>query len=516
MNGLIVWLMAPWAERLGWTLVHFLWQGAAIAAALAVVRIVTADPRLRHAAACAALAAMAAAPVLTFVWLGAGSAELLPAAAAVVAAPASDRIGAVQPPAPDVLRWLVMVWLAGVAVFSMRLACGWVSAMRVRYAGTRPAPREWQRRMDGLAKAIGVARRVRLLVSPRVDVPAVLGWLRPVVLAPVGAFAGLPVEHVEALLAHELAHIQRNDYLINVLQGVVEAVLFYHPAVWWVSKQIRTERELCCDDVAVAASGDVLTYARALAELETCRRLQAGAAVAADGGSLVQRIARLVEPRPSAAQGPGAVWALGVLLMLGIGGLAIHAEQDTPRGEYPTVVRDSIWVDTVKSGDLALEVRALGRLTSATSVELAVAEAVVQHVKLGQAVKMDFGNSTRLVEGRVLRIRPQAQDGTVAVDVQVEAIPASVAQAAAQVDATIHVGALANVVYVGRPATGKADQEVFLFRVEPDGKQAVRTKVMLGRASVNQIEIRSGLQPGERVIVSDMSKYKDAERVNLK
>jgi beta-lactamase regulating signal transducer with metallopeptidase domain len=246
-----------------------------------------------------------------------------------------------QIPAPGILRWLAMVWLGGVAVFSMRLACGWFSVMRVRYAGTRPAPHEWQERIDGLARAIGVAGPVRLLISPRVDVPAVLGWLRPVVLAPVGAFAGLPVEHVEALFAHELAHIRRNDYLINVMQGVVEAVLFYHPAVWWVSKQIRTERELCCDDVA-AASGDVLTYARALAELETCRRLPVGVGVAADVSSLVQRIARLVEPRQSTAQGPGALWLLGLLLMLAIGGLAIHTAEDTPRGEYPTVMRDSV------------------------------------------------------------------------------------------------------------------------------------------------------------------------------
>jgi beta-lactamase regulating signal transducer with metallopeptidase domain len=509
------WLMQPWAERLGWTLLHFLWQGAAIAAALAAARMMKTDPRSRHTAACAALAAMTAAPVLTSVWLGVG-AERIPVPATVAASAGTEGLIAVRTPTPGVLPRLVMIWLAGVGVFSMRLASGWISAMRVRYAGTRPAPREWQERMDGLARAIGVARKVRLLVSSRVDVPAVLGWVRPVVLAPVGALTGLPAQHVEALLAHELAHIRRNDYLINVLQGVVEAVLFYHPAVWWVSKQIRTERELCCDDLAVATGGDVLAYARALADLETSRRLHANVALAADGASLVKRIERLVEPRSSAAQGPGAVWVLSVLLMLGIGGLVIHAAQDTPRGEYPVVMRDSIWMDTVKLGDVALQVRSLGRLTSPTSVELDVAEAQLQHVQLGQDVKFAFQRSSFVGTGRVSVIRPGVQHGVVTVEVQVDAVPANVAQPVAQVDGVIQVGALVNVVCVGRPAAGKAEQEMFLFRLEPDGKQAVRTKAKFGRASVNQIEVRSGLQPGDRVIVSDMSKYADAERVNLK
>ena len=139
--------------------------------------------------------------------------------------------------------------------------------MRLRSRLVRPAPSEWQQALDRLKTRIRVSRPVRLLVSSLVQAPAVVGWLRPVVLVPVGALAGLPAEQIEALLVHELAHIRRHDYLVNVLQSVVEALLFYHPAVWWVSGHIRTEREQCCDDVAVSVSGDVLTYARALAEI---------------------------------------------------------------------------------------------------------------------------------------------------------------------------------------------------------------------------------------------------------
>src|SRR5207249_2224703 len=122
-----------------------------------------------------------------------------------------------------------------------------------------------------LARRVQVPRPVRLLVSAIVQVPTVIGELRPIILMPIGALSGLPPDQVEGLLLHELAHIRRHDYLVNIFQSIVEALLFYHPGVWWISGHIRRERELCCDDLAVSVIGDVLTYARALAELESFR-----------------------------------------------------------------------------------------------------------------------------------------------------------------------------------------------------------------------------------------------------
>ena len=204
------------------------------------------------------------------------------------------------------LLWVVMVWLAGAVVFWVRLAGGWVVAARMRSMLVRRAPPEWQEILRRLGARIGLSRPVRLLVSALVQVPTVVGWLRPVVLVPVGALSGLPAEHLEALLLHELAHIRRHDYLVNILQSVAEALLFYHPAVWWVSGHIRAERELCCDDVAVSVSGDALTYARALAQLESYRPAHLSAAVAANGGSLSDRIARLLgQSRPAVRQRSG-------------------------------------------------------------------------------------------------------------------------------------------------------------------------------------------------------------------
>src|SRR5450432_3529666 len=122
-----------------------------------------------------------------------------------------------------------MVWLAGAVVFWVRLSGGWVVAARMRSVRVRRAPPEWQEMLRKLGARISLSRPVQLLVSALVQVPTVVGWLRPVVLVPVGALVGLPAGHLEALLLHELAHIQRHDYLINILQSIVEAMVFYHP-----------------------------------------------------------------------------------------------------------------------------------------------------------------------------------------------------------------------------------------------------------------------------------------------
>jgi uncharacterized protein (TIGR03435 family) len=186
----------------------------------------------------------------------------------------------------------------------------------MRSIQVRPAPPEWRQTFANLAARLGISRPVRFLVSALVRVPAVVGWLRPVVLVPVGALAGLPAEQMEALLLHELAHIRRYDYLVNLVQSVAEALLFYHPAVWWVSGHIRAEREMCCDDVAARASGDVLTYASALAELESYRAAGVNAAMAANGGSLTDRIARLLGQSRPASQARSGMGAIATTLLL--------------------------------------------------------------------------------------------------------------------------------------------------------------------------------------------------------
>jgi len=289
---------------------HFLWQGTAIAAMFAISRAAAArrlSAPARYRLACAAMVAMLAAPFVTYASL-------------------SDRgtslpYHAIQVPV-SVLPYVVAVWLAGVAVFTIRLIGGCRLALRLRSIGVQAVPSEWLEAFAALVHRMAIAPRAKLLLSTLVETPMVVGWLRPVVLMPIGALTGLPAEHVIALLAHELAHIRRNDYLVNFLQSIAEAVLFYHPAVWWVSEEIRAEREACCDDLAIAAwGGDVGQYARALAGIEARRLSRLRLATAADGGSLVQRIGRLIGRRESLRQmlpTPGAAVALGLLCAVGV------------------------------------------------------------------------------------------------------------------------------------------------------------------------------------------------------
>jgi protocatechuate 3,4-dioxygenase beta subunit len=321
MNSLAGLLAQPWVRRIGWTLLQFLWQGTALALVFAGARTVLRcwlSARARYNMSCLALGAMAAAPLVTFCLTPGMGNRPVPIGSWPFAS-----VDAWQP----VLSWFTAVWAAGVLVFSVRLIFGWRYTTRLRKVGVEPAKAEWQRTFDTLIARLRISRPVRLLVSSVVEVPTVVGWLRPVVLAPTAALTGLPPEYVTALLSHELAHVLRQDYLVNILQSVVEAIFFYHPAVWWVSKQIRAEREYCCDELAVAAIGDALVYATALAELEARRPTHGGVALAANDGSLLNRIRRLVkEPLPVhyALPGAGAAWAMSLLWLVGVVATVCH------------------------------------------------------------------------------------------------------------------------------------------------------------------------------------------------
>ena len=156
-----------------------------------------------------------------------------------------------------------------------RMAGGWWHVRRLHRIALATASSRWQTACRRLAYRLGLPAAAHVVESALVDVPTVVGWLRPAILLPIAALASLSPAQVEAILAHELAHIRRHDYAVNVLQTIAETLLFYHPAVWWISKRIRAEREHCCDDIAVAVCGDPVGYAQALAELESWRTVVA-------------------------------------------------------------------------------------------------------------------------------------------------------------------------------------------------------------------------------------------------
>jgi uncharacterized protein (TIGR03435 family) len=333
-------------ELLGATLLHFLWQGILIAAVYAALRRGSARPQIRYLMACAAMATMAIAPVVTWIVrrptsLGIVAEPASPAAphaasAAVAIAGETLRfISSYEGVSSPWLSWVAAVWIAGVVVFWVRLLGGWMMAERLRRRQVEVAPAQWQQTFDRLRVRLRISRPVQLLISGLVHAPAVVGLLRPVVLVPMSVLTGLSADQVEALLLHELAHIRRHDYLINAIQSIVEALLFYHPAVWWVSGHMRAEREMCCDDAAVAITGDALGFARALAQVGEHEHHRA--AMAATGGSVVNRIARLLGvPRPpSRAHSFAAVAAAAVLVA--IAAVAVVGQTVRPKFEVASI-----------------------------------------------------------------------------------------------------------------------------------------------------------------------------------
>jgi len=169
------------------------------------------------------------------------------------------------------MLWLVEAWFLGVLLLSLRTAGGLFLIERMRRKEIRPVAAELYARCMALQRKMGLDRVIRYCECHRLDAPAVLGWFRPVVLLPVRALTGLNEEQIEAVIAHELAHIRRFDCFVNLFQIATETLLFYHPAVWWVSQRIRAEREHCCDDEAILICGDAVNYARALTLMEEWR-----------------------------------------------------------------------------------------------------------------------------------------------------------------------------------------------------------------------------------------------------
>jgi beta-lactamase regulating signal transducer with metallopeptidase domain len=299
--------MADALRMLGWVIIHAVWQAAVVAGGLALVlRFGRAPAALRYATAYGALLLVAALSAVTGAMLTTLDAAALGgdvgSALTAVKSPstggvpsASGVLFAVHAALAPAVTWLSLAWLAGVAVLLVRWCGAWWILARLATCGARPARAAWNAALMSAAERTGVTTPVTLLESTKVDTPTVVGHRRPVVLLPVPAFEALASAEAESVLAHELAHVRRADFAANGAQALIELLFFFHPAVRWVSRMVREERELCCDDVAVRVAGSRVVYARALARLEAVRSSVGGGrlALAANGGTLLRRIQRL-------------------------------------------------------------------------------------------------------------------------------------------------------------------------------------------------------------------------------
>lgn len=327
MNALLhAWSVSPLVHRICWALIHSLWEGIAVALLLVAVRALMrgCSASARHGAACVALLVFAACPVVTFAWMDRAQPSIVTSSARVevsaeratpvVSEPSIMDAGSIRPAepiqrskpikAPRRLRWefwVVVAWMGGLGLLAMRHVVGWAFLQRLRRVGVSPLQPAMAGMVARLRRMLGLRRPVVVQWSDRVQSPSAFGWWRPIILLPLSLASGLSAQQWELILLHEMAHLRRHDYLINLMQTGIETLLFYHPVTWWISRQIRIEREHACDDAAARLSDDRLGYAGALTKLAELELSLPSLALGAGASrhELYARIARLLRPAPS-------------------------------------------------------------------------------------------------------------------------------------------------------------------------------------------------------------------------
>lgn len=336
------------APALAWALIDFLWQGLLVgwACALLLALMHKASPQARYLVACGALllcvalplagtvqriAHAGAAPVTTLLPMAAGQVAGL-ASAAPAAMIGAGRVAGWEMALQDRLPLVVLCWAIGAGVLALRMVCGLAWVRRRSKPGQYRLDPVWQARLDSMARGMGIARRVTLGLVDDLASPVTAGWWRPVVLVPASLVSGMPPQLLEALLAHELAHVRRCDYVVNLIQSAIEILLFYHPAVWWLSNRIREEREQIADDVAASTLGEPRRLALALSELDLFQ-FTPQLAPAAHGGNLMSRIKRLVRPETEPLNWKLALPILGLATCAAFYSWATPAHAADPRPE---------------------------------------------------------------------------------------------------------------------------------------------------------------------------------------
>ena len=329
--------------RLGWALINFLWQGLVIALVLEIALGLAGrkNASLRYVLCGLALAVMPLCLMATYWALG----REIPAmtdGTISTGAVATGAISSHEPPLSFALQpavhaitevasretpfldlnrcmpGIAACWLMGVVLLTGRKAGGFYVLWRLQKRGVSGPSNAMAELFLQACDKIGVdSRRVSLKISSLVQVPITMGWLRTIVLFPAALLSGLNTNEIELLLAHELAHIRRCDYLVNLLQTVIETLFFYHPFTWWISRRMRQERENGCDDLVATSSTEALAYAKVLLHLESLRTPSASLATAANGGSLLQRVERLIGC-PTSNSGMGLPSLLVLLFILGV------------------------------------------------------------------------------------------------------------------------------------------------------------------------------------------------------
>ncbi|TLU97878.1 M56 family metallopeptidase [Dyadobacter luticola] len=338
----------------GWTLVHSLWQTTVLCLLAAAVFYLLrkSASNIRYATGIGFLSLQALTSAATFIYY---QFKATPAVGNAGKSLKNVSLQAVTPilnvvknPLPMTLKiqfWLsahlhelVVCWLIGAGFLLLRFLGGWIFTERLRLNAKIVMDREWRARFGVIIAKMNISKSIEFKESAKILTPMVIGAFSPVVLIPIGLLSGFSTAQVEAILAHELAHIRRNDYLVNMLQSFMEVVFFFHPAIWWLSDRVRAEREHCCDDIALTVCGDKMSLAHALvkvAEWQTAPRM--AMAFASKKPLLLRRVQRVLGLSPKSARTFGnlPMMMLALSLVIGVSVYAVAQKVDKTKSKKP-------------------------------------------------------------------------------------------------------------------------------------------------------------------------------------
>ena len=342
MNYLNTIFTNDFIRALGWTIIHSLWQAAIVAIILGLILLALkrSSSATRYYISTGAMLTVLLLAVITFFseYSNAHKTETAVQNVQQTSGLNTDYSKSANTKLDSTLKpdfkekfiayfdkhlpLIVLIWQMGVLILILKLLGGLSYSQRLKNYQTHSLSEYWQNRLNEISHSIGIQKAIKLMESAIIKAPVVIGYFKPVILFPVGAITGLSQEQVEVILAHELAHIERNDYLTNIFQSVIEVLFFFHPAIWWISANIRNERENACDDIAISVNKDSLVLAKALTNLEFLNHKTPGLAAAFSGNksSLLNRVKRIVNQHntlPTFKEGfiTAGILFIGLLIM---------------------------------------------------------------------------------------------------------------------------------------------------------------------------------------------------------
>ena len=383
------------SSALGWTLIHSIWQGFAILLVFGILYYIFKPSATRYGLGIGALTLQFLAAIATFfsVYQPANFSAVLPINQAFGNFSLNNPNLIFTPKKLSLLQQtefylqnnldvFVTTWLLGTTLLLLRLVVGFTHVQSLKVQQVHPISADIQALMNTLLEKIQMPTSIKLLESARATVPMTIGWIKPVVLLPVGIASGLTIKQLEAILAHELAHIKRYDYLVNIFQNFVEILFFFHPVTWFISGKVRDERENCCDDFAIEICGDSLVLAKALTQVASFQQQPLLAmAFGAKRQTFMDRIKRIIgiyDTKPMSYGNWAAVLGMILVVALGITYAQKEIKKDSPTAKdeksaiakttdiekvTPISVADNVEMpaDTSKLDEVEAEMESLGK-----------------------------------------------------------------------------------------------------------------------------------------------------------